>query len=358
MAQRPGITVSPRFNGFIILFMFLTMNAFYAHADIECKFRFGDTQSIGDYNGAKPTLQIVDNVAVPTKISSLYRLNLSPGLSSKCTIGKHGENIFTLADASLLVGSIDGKALFKTNVTGIAYALAFGTVDNTATAYFAPSTSWFLALHMNDQDELLDNRAWRAMVEFYQLPTFAGIPANVVSIGPVGGTIGKITIGDPVGSDPDDHPKPTITIANMAFITPIEKPTCTLTAPKTVDLGDYGVSDIENDKTINADFGVTGNCTNTRKVTVKLTTSKTTGTDGSLLANTASSNAAKGVGVLLKWPNNRQIVPNSTSSYTTQESTTLAIFSWLLTARLVKSDTEKVTSGTFSAIGTLQFTYE
>ncbi|MGS3588559.1 hypothetical protein ACB286_22770 [Enterobacter cloacae] len=70
MAQRPGITVSPRFNGFIILFMFLTMNAFYAHADIECKFRFGDTQSIGDYNGAKPTLQIVDNVAVPTKIGN------------------------------------------------------------------------------------------------------------------------------------------------------------------------------------------------------------------------------------------------------------------------------------------------
>ena len=61
------------------------------------------------------------------------------------------------------------------------------------------------------------------------------------------------------------------------------------------------------------------NCTNTRKVTVKLTTSKTTGTDGSLLANTAPSNAAKGVGVLLKWPNNRQIVPNSTSSYTAQD---------------------------------------
>ena len=161
-----------------------------------------------------------------------------------------------------------------------------------------------------------------------------------------------------MGSDPDDHPKPTITIANMAFITPIEKPTCTLTAPKTVDLGDYGVSDIENDKTINADFGVTGNCTNTRKVTVTLTTSKTTGTDGSLLANTASSNAAKGVGVLLLWPNNKQIVPNSTSSFTAQENTTLAIFSWLLTARLVKSGTEKVTSGTFSAIGTLQFTYE
>ncbi|MBR7487187.1 fimbrial protein, partial [Klebsiella pneumoniae] len=87
-----------------------------------------------------------------------------------------------------------------------------------------------------------------------------------------------------------------------------------------------------------------------RKVTVKLTTSKTTGTDGSLLANTAPSNAAKGVGVLLKRPNNKQIAPNSTSSFTAQENTTLTIFSWLLKARLVKSGTEKVTSGTFSAI--------
>ncbi|WP_323129049.1 fimbrial protein, partial [Klebsiella pneumoniae] len=83
---------------------------------------------------------------------------------------------------------------------------------------------------------------------------------------------------------------------------------------------------------------------------MKLTTSKTTGTDGSLLANTAPSNAAKGVGVLLKRPNNKQIAPNSTSSFTAQENTTLTIFSWLLKARLVKSGTEKVTSGTFSAI--------
>ncbi|WP_221345988.1 fimbrial protein, partial [Enterobacter cloacae] len=144
----------------------------------------------------------------------------------------------------------------------------------------------------------------------------------------------------------------------MAFITPIIKPTCTLTAPKTVDLGDYGVSDLENDNTLNVYAAVSGNCTNTRKITMKLTTSKTTGTDGTLLANTASSNAAKGVGVFLMWPDNSQVVPNSTNSYTTRENTTIALFSRLLTARLVKSGTEKVTSGTFSAIGTLQFTYE
>ncbi|CZW14739.1 fimbrial protein StkG [Enterobacter cloacae] len=357
MAQRPGITVSPRFYGFIILFMCLTMSAFYAHAAEECQVGRAKPRSVGDFTGGKPTLRAVDTVTTPTKISSLYPLSLTPRLMSICSGGQHGENIFTATRANLQVGSIDGKALFKTNVTGIAYALAFRTIGTGVTAYFAPSTTWYLTLHMEDQDELLRYQTWEAAVEFYQLPSFAGVPAEVVSVGPVGGTIGDFGIGDPYAPN-DDHPGTTISIADMAFKTPIEIPTCTLTAPKTVDLGDYGVSDIENDKTINADFGVTGNCTNTRKVTVKLTTSKTTGTDGSLLANTASSNAAKGVGVLLKWPNNRQIVPNSTSSYTTQENTTLALFSWLLTARLVKSGTEKVTSGTFSAIGTLQFTYE
>ncbi|MCK7417061.1 fimbrial protein StkG [Enterobacter cloacae] len=357
MAQRPGITVSPRFYGFIILFMLLTMSAFYASAAEECQIGSAKPRAVGDFTGGKPTLRAVDAVTAPTKISTLYPLSLTPRLMSVCSGGQHGENIFTATRATLQVGSIDGKALFKTNVTGIAYALAFRTIGTGVTAYFAPSTNWFLTLHLEDQDELLQYRTWEAAVEFYQLPSFAGVPAEVVSVGPAGGTIGDFGIGDPYAPN-DDHPGTTISIADMAFTTPIIKPTCTLTAPKNVDLGDYGVSDLENDNTLNVYAAVSGNCTNTRKITMKLTTSKTTGTDGTLLANTASSNAAKGVGVLLKWPDNSQVVPNSTNSYSASENTTIALFSRLLTARLVKSDTEKVTSGTFSAIGTLQFTYE
>jgi type 1 fimbria pilin len=354
MAHSPGTTAFPHF---IILFVVLIMSTFHARAAVECQINDDQTRSVGDFTGGKPTLKTVDTVIAPTKISALYPLSLTPQLRSLCSAGKHGENIFTLTQANLQVGSIDGKALFKTNVTGIAYALAFRTTGTGVTAYFAPSTSWFLTFHMNDQDELLQLQTWEAAVEFYQLPSFAGISANVMSVGPAGGTIGQFTIGDPNASA-SDHPKATITIANMAFTTPIEKPTCTVTAPKSVDLGTYNVSDLENDNTLSVFFGINGNCTNTRKITMKLTTSKTTGSDDSLLANTASSNAAKGVGALIKWPNNTQIVPNSTSSYSVEQGTTIALFSASLTARLVKSDTEKVTSGTFSAIGTLQFTYE
>ncbi|MFX2608530.1 fimbrial protein StkG [Enterobacter mori] len=354
MAHSPGTTAFPHF---IILFVVLIMSTFHARAAVECQINDDQTRSVGDFTGGKPTLKTVDTVIAPTKISALYPLSLTPQLRSLCSAGKHGENIFTLTQANLQLGSIDGKALFKTNVTGIAYALAFRTTGTGVTAYFAPSTSWFLTFHMNDQDELLQLQTWEAAVEFYQLPSFAGISANVMSVGPAGGTIGQFTIGDPNASA-SDHPKATITIANMAFTTPIEKPTCTVTAPKSVDLGTYNVSDLENDNTLSVFFGINGNCTNTRKITMKLTTSKTTGSDDSLLANTASSNAAKGVGALIKWPNNTQIVPNSTNSYSVEHGTTIALFSASLTARLVKSDTEKVTSGTFSAIGTLQFTYE
>lgn len=82
-------------------------------------------------------------------------------------IGKYGENIFILVDVSLLVGSIDGKVLFKINVIGIVYVLVFGIVDNIVMVYFVFSMSWFFVLYMNDQDELLDNCVWWVMVEFY-----------------------------------------------------------------------------------------------------------------------------------------------------------------------------------------------
>ncbi|MEX5262347.1 hypothetical protein, partial [Kocuria sp. CPCC 205263] len=186
MAHSPGTTAFPHF---IILFVVLIMSTFHARAAVECQINDDQTRSVGDFTGGKPTLKTVDTVIAPTKISALYPLSLTPQLRSLCSAGKHGENIFTLTQANLQVGSIDGKALFKTNVTGIAYALAFRTTGTGVTAYFAPSTSWFLTFHMNDQDELLQLQTWEAAVEFYQLPSFAGISANVMSVGPAGGTI-------------------------------------------------------------------------------------------------------------------------------------------------------------------------
>lgn len=334
--------------------------SFSASADLyECKFNAFSVQPISDVSGVKPKLVPLDSVSVPTKISSLINLQVSPGLFSWCTTGNDGERVYQKTDSTLVIGSVDGKALFKTNVTGIAYTLAMYPSSNAFNAFFPAKTGRYEeTANKADNSDVVKAKWWYARMEFYQLPSYAGIPESVTMIGPVAGNIGNIVVGDPYTSDESDHPRPLITVPNMGFNVPVEKPTCTLTAPKTVDLGDYGVSDLENDNTQNVFVQVSGNCTNTRKITMKLTTSKTTGTDSTLLANTASSNAAKGVGVLLKWPDNSQVVPNSTNSYSTSENTTILLFSRLLTAQLVKSDTEKVTSGTFSAIGTLQFTYE
>jgi len=343
----------------LLFFTLLTTSSFSVNAAWEGTFTSGATQTVGDIMGAKATLKTLNSVSSATLISSRYSVNLQPGLNSERQVGNDGEDVFTLTQSDLYVGTVNGVALFKTNVTGIVYSLAIRTTDNAVTAFFTPNPgSWVKSVETNNNETLINNKSWQAAVEFYQLPSFVGIPADVTTIGPVAGTMGKIIIGEPNGTTESDHPRPTITISSMAFTVPIEKPTCTLTMPKTVKLGDYDTSTVENDKTTRVSFGITGNCTNTRKVTIKLTTSKTTGNDNSLLANTATSNAAKGVGALLKWPNDKQIMPNSTNSFSVEDGSTLALFSVLLNAQLVKSDTEKVTSGEFSAIGTLQFTYE
>lgn len=341
------------------LFIIMILNSANNYAATECKFESGATLSIGRTSGLTQTLQPLDAVSAPTQISQQVNLNLSPSLRSKCSVGNDGENVYTLTQSGIYIGSIGSTALFATNVTGIAYSLAIRTLDNAVVAFFtSPVGSWIKSVDTQDRESLVEDKNWSAAAIFYQLPSYAGIPADVTSITPVGGTFGKVILGNSSEQSETDHPRPTVTITNNAFFIPVEKPTCTLTAPKTVNLGEYDVSDIENDTTLSVSFGINGNCTNTRKITMKLTTSKTTGSDGSLLANTASSNAAKGVGALIKWPNNTQIMPNSTSSYSVEQGTTIALFSASLTARLVKSDTEKVTSGQFSAIGTLQFTYE
>lgn len=334
--------------------------SFSASADLyECKFNGYSVQPISDVKGAKPKIVPLESVSAPTKISGIIDLQVTPGLYSYCTWGNDGERVYQKTDSTLVVGGVDGKALFKTNVTGIAYTLAMYPQNNAFNAFFPSTTgSYVETANQGDNSELVKAVWWYARMEFYQLPSYAGVPASVTQIGPVAGNIGNIVVGNPWSSDESDHPRPLITIPDMAFNVPVEKPTCTLTAPKSVDLGEYDVSDVENDNTQKVSATVSGNCTNTRKITMKLTTSKTTGTDGSLLANTASSNAAKGVGVLLKWPDNSLAVPNSTNNYATKGNTIIPSFSESLTAQLVKSGTEKVTSGTFSAIGTLQITYE
>jgi type 1 fimbria pilin len=359
MAQNSGGSGYPSPNNFVFVFLFLTLGAFHARVNAECRFNSLQTHSIGDFTSSKPTINAVSAVSSPTKISSLYSLNQSPELVSECKPGNDGANIYSFTQAGLVIGNIDGKALFKTNITGIAYTLAYKTLDNSATAFFSSNTTGWKTILDVSNESLLKTKTWQAAIEFYQLPSFTGIPANVTSVGPAGGTIGKITIGDPNAAGILDHPKINVTIASMAFFAPIQQPTCNLTVPKTVNLGEYNISDVESNNTQDISVAITGNCSSTRKVTIKLTTSKTTGSSNSLLANTASQNAAKGVGAALKWPNNNKIVPNSgTFSYTSPNGSTIALFSQMLTAQLVKSDTEKVTSGQFSAIGTLQFTYE
>ena len=48
-----------------------------------------------------------------------------------------------------------------------------------------------------DNSDLVKAVWWYARMEFYQLPSYAGVPASVTQIGPVAGNIGNIVVGNP-----------------------------------------------------------------------------------------------------------------------------------------------------------------
>ena len=212
------------------LFIIMILNSANNYAATECKFESGATLSIGRTSGLTQTLQPLDAVSAPTQISQQVNLNLSPSLRSKCSVGNDGENVYTLTQSGIYIGSIGSTALFATNVTGIAYSLAIRTLDNAVVAFFtSPVGSWIKSVDTQDRESLVEDKNWSAAAIFYQLPSYAGIPADVTSITPVGGTFGKVILGNPSEQSETDHPRPTVTITNNAFFIPVEKPTCTLT---------------------------------------------------------------------------------------------------------------------------------
>ncbi len=99
-----------------------------------------------------------------------------------------------------------------------------------------------MTAYADDNEGYFDHEKWYAVMEIYQMPGFNGVPSGVGFISSIGGPLGRIVLGDPVGSE-SDHPRPLITISDMMFNIPFSEPTCILTAPTTVNLGDWYRSD-------------------------------------------------------------------------------------------------------------------
>ncbi|MFN2767822.1 fimbrial protein, partial [Escherichia coli] len=65
-------------------------------------------------------------------------------------------------------------------------------------------------------------------------------------------------------------------MSQMSFSIPLNRPTCALRAPTTVDLGDWYPAEVENDNTRKVEFHITGTCVNTIAVYYTLSSTHTT----------------------------------------------------------------------------------
>ncbi|EDK7600759.1 fimbrial protein StkG, partial [Salmonella enterica subsp. enterica serovar Typhimurium] len=191
-----------------------------AYGAMECKFYNGDTRQIMS-PGVQPIITFHPSVQTATLLASGITMELTPEMHSHCAVGDDGENIYQMTDNTLLEGYVDGKALFRTNIPGITYAIGLYPAGKGITGWFpVNSGQYYMTAYADDNEGYFDHeKKWYAVMEIYQMPGFNGVPSGVGFISSIGGPLGRIVLGDPVGSE-SDHPRPLITISDMMFNIP------------------------------------------------------------------------------------------------------------------------------------------
>ncbi|WP_336239209.1 fimbrial protein StkG [Enterobacter chuandaensis] len=355
---------------FPILAMMMLGFSGASYADLqECKF-YESSDVLIMSPGIAPTIVPlpVGTVYSPTLISSTITMETNPVLRSQCTGGNDGEDVYQTTNKAMSSGfDFDGKALFRTNIPGIYYALAFYPDGNGVTAWFPSNDSgFFIKTAVGEGNEsAFDQKNWHVRMEFYQNNEFQGVPEDENFLTASSGPIGQIVLGNPDGTDTYDHPRPNVNMSQMSFSIPLNRPSCLLRAPTTVNLGDWYPGEVENGNTDQVEFHITGTCVNTMNVYYTLSSTHTT-TDKNYFTNSVSNtggvSAAGGVGVMIKdQPESSYPVPADSfsriiaydmggdSGYSVDKT---------LAAKLVKVGSDPVTVGTFGTTVTFQITYE
>lgn len=328
----------------------------------ECKFYNSDTRMIMS-PGTQPVITLRPSVSTTTLLATI-NMELTPTLTSHCDGGNDGENVYQKTDNSLLIGSIDNKALFRTNIPNVEYSIAVLPKNNSVTPWFPLNSGAYYKTAINtDNESWFADVQWYARMELYQRPGILSIPSGVSFISSVGGTIGNILIGDPATSY-EDHPRPLITISDMLFNIPIVEPSCALTAPTTVDLGNWFRADVENDKTTEVPFQITGSCVGTTKVSVVVKSSNTTADKGfftNAIVSNSSITAASGAAVKISSPLSSHVYADGPAEPIAMNDIFGAPVNSVnatYKARLVKAGSAAITSGIFGTTVTFQVSYE
>lgn len=339
-----------------------------SHANLqECKF-YGHDDVLIMSPGTQPVITPlpVGTVSTPTLISTTIIMETTPALKSHCAGGNDGEDVWQLTNNAMLDGYIDDKATFRTNIPGIVYTLAFYPDGNGVTAWFPLNPNGFYKTAIGEGNEdAFDEKIWHVRMEFWQTNGFQGVPDDENFLTASSGPIGQISLGSPNGTSTDDHPRPLVNMSQMSFSIPLNRPSCVLRAPTTVNLGDWYPAEVENGNTEKVEFHITGTCVNTTSVHYTLSSTHTTSDKKyftNSVADTSGVSAAGGVGVMITDPpsstypvpadgNKRYIAVATVEDPVNAIDRTLA-------AQLVKIGSEPVTVGTFGTTVTFQVTYE
>lgn len=335
----------------------------------ECKFYAGADSVQIMSPGAQPVITPlpVGTVTTPVQISNTIVMETTPALKSHCDGGNDGENTYQMTNNAMVVGYIDNKALFSTNIPGIYYTLAMYPDGNGVTAWFPPNAnSWYMTAPNDDHEEQLNEKTWHARMDIYQTNGFVGVPADVNFLTASAGPIGQIILGDPNEPSTSDHPRPYVNMSEMSFSIPLNRPTCVLRAPVTVDLGDWYPAEVENGNTSTVEFHITGTCVNTTAVYYTLSSTHTTADKNyftNAIQSTSGVTAAGGVGVMvLDSPSSNYPVPadsfNRVIAIGDIVGDPVYVVDKALGARLVKTGSDPITVGAFGTTITFQATYE
>lgn len=340
------------------------------HANLqECKF-YGHDDVLIMSPGTQPVitpLPVGVVTTTPTQISNTIVMETTPALKSHCAGGNDGEDVYQLTNNTMLMAGIDGKAMFRTNIPGIYYTLAFYPDGNGVTAWFPEAPNGFIKTAVGEGNEsAFDEKTWHVRMEFWQTNGFTGVPDDENFLTASGGPIGQIVLGNPNGTSKDDHPRPLVNMSQMSFSIPLNRPTCVLRAPPTVNLGDWFPGEVENGNTDKVEFHITGTCVNTTYVHYTLSSTHTTADKNyftNAVIDTSGVSAAGGVGVMIMDSPN-SIYPVPADSY----DRVIAVGEMIgdpvyyvdkaLAAKLVKVGSDPVTVGAFGTTVTFQVTYE
>lgn len=291
-----------------------------------------------------------------------FRVNMSPTVQTECDAGTDGDNLQSQTAPGLIIGNKNGNAIFATNIPGIGYTVRIHTAesDGGTGGYFAMNTTGWTDLTGGVPTSMWAGRkSIVATVYLYAGPDYVGNPNKATVIKPKAGTLGKMAIGDP--TDSDNQPW-TFMVDENSFQIPVVLPTCDIAmlsdGTNDVNLGDYFVSDIKNNKVKDVPFSIHLNsCTSVARFTTKLTSTKLTGTNNDLLGNTITS-GAEGAGVKIMYNGTSQLIPNnSSSSYVMTDASLPGSTQIDYVAQLVANGST-VKPGAFKATGVFTLSYD